>query len=507
MSDIFISYTNKEPDNLLAKRFHDELQRHQHTVFMAGESIKWGETWPEKVQQALNKCDYFLVLLSEKSAKSEMVIQEIKTAKKLHDNSQTDKPRILPLRIDLSFDPQTLPYDVSSYLDRLQQVSYQQGSDLWPVLAKLYEIIGNNPISSTPSLSTAPSPFVNPSGTIPLNDPFYIERKFGHSQLTVENDCLGAIEKPSALISIRGPRQLGKSSLMARILHHARQQGNQIAFVSFQGLENSTLANLDKLLYSLCAKLEKAAHLPSKINDPQCWNNMFDVKENCTDFLEQFILARLSSPLVLAIDELDRIFTYKEVAAELLGLMRSWNEKSKFLPDWEKLKLVFSHSTESYIALSHDQSPFNVGMKVSLQNFSRDEVKILAQRYQVLSNDADPADQQNLDQLFQLVDGHPYLTQLALYHLHLGLPFAQYLAEATSDNGIYGEHLRRHLWNLKQNEDLRTAFLAVLSSQQPSDPLLNFKLNGMGLVKLHSNGQVLTSLELYNQYFPSRLKV
>lgn len=54
----------------------------------------------------------------------------------------------------------------------------------------------------------------NPEGQVPLSSPFYVERP------PIETTCYGAIAQPNALIRIKAPRQVGKSSLMSRILHH-----------------------------------------------------------------------------------------------------------------------------------------------------------------------------------------------------------------------------------------------------------------------------------------------
>ena len=51
---------------------------------MAGESIRLGENWVERINRELEQCDYFLLLLSEQSATSEMVTEEVRRAKKLH---------------------------------------------------------------------------------------------------------------------------------------------------------------------------------------------------------------------------------------------------------------------------------------------------------------------------------------------------------------------------------------------------------------------------------------
>jgi TIR domain len=70
---VFISYRSQSPDRELAQKFFDAIAAAGHEAFMAGESIRLGETWPQRIEAELKRSDYFLLLLSEQSAVSEMV--------------------------------------------------------------------------------------------------------------------------------------------------------------------------------------------------------------------------------------------------------------------------------------------------------------------------------------------------------------------------------------------------------------------------------------------------
>ena len=115
----------------------------------------------------------------------------------------------------------------------------------------------------------------------------------------------------------------------------------------------------------------------------------------------------------------------------------------------------------------------------------------------------------DVEALMAMVGGHPYLVRLALYHLaQQDMTLAELLTDAPTDAGIYGEHLRRHLWNLQQHPDLAAALEDVIISDNPVElkPMLAFKLNGMGLVNLQGNAVVLRHDRLYRPYFRSRLR-
>ncbi|MHC5721883.1 MAG: AAA-like domain-containing protein, partial [Nostoc sp.] len=70
------------------------------------------------------------------------------------------------------------------------------------------------------------------------------------------------------------------------------------------------------------------------------------------------------------------------------------------------------HSTDIYVPLELNQSPFNVGLPIQLDNFSQEEIQQLAQCYGLNWTDGEGA-----KQLMAMVGGHPALVNLALYHL------------------------------------------------------------------------------------------
>ncbi|MHC5720756.1 MAG: AAA-like domain-containing protein, partial [Nostoc sp.] len=65
--------------------------------------------------------------------------------------------------------------------------------------------------SSTVNQDTSPC---YPSGSVPLASPFYLKRSYLDEQIYQE------IKKPGTLIRIKAPREMGKTSLLLRILDY-----------------------------------------------------------------------------------------------------------------------------------------------------------------------------------------------------------------------------------------------------------------------------------------------
>jgi hypothetical protein len=178
--------------------------------------------------------------------------------------------------------------------------------------------------------------------------------------------------------------------------------------------------------------------------------------------------------------------------------LRSWYEEAKRLPIWQKLRLLVVHSTDIYVPLELNQSPFNVGLPIKLDSFSQEEVQQLAQRYGLNWTDGEEA-----RQLMAMVGGHPALVHLALYHLgRKEITLSQLLESAPTASGIYSHHLQCHWATLQKQPELAQAFDTVLNANEAVTlaPMLTHKLSSMGLIKL-SGAQAIAGCELYRRFF------
>ncbi len=135
---VFISYRSRDPDMSLAQEFHQVLEAEGYSAFMAGESLRLGDDWARRIDLELERCDYFLLLLSEQSAVSEMVTEEVRRAKQLRD--QTGKPMLLPIRVNFPI-AAPLNYDLRGYLQRIQQREWRTAEDTPVILAEVLALM------------------------------------------------------------------------------------------------------------------------------------------------------------------------------------------------------------------------------------------------------------------------------------------------------------------------------------------------------------------------------
>lgn len=333
-----------------------------------------------------------------------------------------------------------------------------------------------------------------PGGQVNLSSPFYIERP------PIESQAYEEIVKPGSLIRIKAPKQMGKTSLMARLLNHAQNQGCRSVVVNFELTDNEVFADLNRFLRRFCAMVADDLQLPMQLN--QYWDEELGSKNNCSNYFARYLLPQLGQPLVLGLDAVDRIFQHEKIADDFFGLLRAWHEKSKQIEIWKNLRLVISHGTEVYIPLDIHQSPFNVGLDAKLPELNGEQVQELARKhgFQLTASE--------IEKLMEMVGGHPHLLRVAFYKMvREKMSLKQILEDAPKDTGIYADYLRLHLWNLEKYPELAQAFRTVLKSEQPLElkSKLAFDLNSMGLVYLQGN-QVEIQKNLYREYFRDRLK-
>lgn len=334
-----------------------------------------------------------------------------------------------------------------------------------------------------------------PEGQVPLESPLYVERP------PIESRCYEAIVKPGALIRIKAPRQMGKSSLMLRILNHAGEQSYQVASLNFQMVDRGSLKSLDQFLQWFCSSIAEELTLDDQLAN--YWNKTLGSKNKCTNYFQRYLLPELQCPIALCLDNVDEVFECPEIATDFFGMLRAWHENAKLKPIWKNLRLVVVHSKEVYIPLNINQSPFNVGVPIELPVLTQPQVADLVQRHGLNWTEADVV------KLMAMVGGHPYLVRAALYQIARGeLSLERFLQIAPTEGGLYGEHLRRHLLNLEKDEKLLVAMKQVIAADQPV--LINtsdaFKLTSMGLVQFRGSDIALTC-DLYRQYFRERLRV
>ena len=336
-----------------------------------------------------------------------------------------------------------------------------------------------------------------PKGQVPLESVFYVDRQ------PFESRCQEVIQEPGALIRIKAPKEMGKTSLMARILAQAREQDYLTVTLSFRLADESIFLSLERFLKWFCACVSQSLGLPNRLSEQ--WDEIFGNNYNAISYFENHILASIDRPLVMALDDIDCVFKREKIASDFLGLLRAMHEKAKYgdghSEAWQRLRIIVIHSTEVYIALNSNQSPFNVGLSVDLPEFTPSQVLNLAQRHQL------NWDNSTVDYLMDYVGGHPSLVRQALYSIARNeILLTELVGTSSFADHIYGGCLGRLWGDLQQQPALLSVFSQVIKAARPVqiDSLSGFLLKSLGLIHFQ-DGMGTPSCQLCIQYFRDRV--
>lgn len=508
---IFISYKRDAvPDEQLAVAIYQHLSQ-SYEVFI-DQSMAVGTKWAEKIEQELRRSDFLITLLSAQSVGSEMVQGEVETANRL--GSEWGKPAILPVRVNYR---EPFTYPLSAYLNPINWAFWEQPEHTPQLLAELERAMAGESLSinsdrakqdlvqrplATETETGIPQPLPSaqplslemPEGSMDPESTFYVERQG-------DKIALGAIQRQGVTITIKGPRQMGKSSLLLKTVDQAIRAEKRVAYIDFQLFDDAALGDADRFYQQFCLTITEQLELPNRIDD--FWLDELGNNQRCTRYMQTYVLRELQHPFVLAMDEVDRIFDRK-FRSDFFAMLRNWhNNRGLPLPAmkvWKQFDLVLVTATEPYhlIADLH-QSPFNVGEVISLKDFTAAQVADLNQRH------GSPLSPGQENQLFDLLNGHPYLVRKALYLAASGQKsMDEVLAKADRDDGPFGDHLRYHLFRIYDRPELVQGMLGAVQRNRCEDERIVRLLCAAGLIRQEGKAE-LPRCQLYGDYFKAHL--
>jgi hypothetical protein len=326
-----------------------------------------------------------------------------------------------------------------------------------------------------------------PAGAVQPDSPFYIRR-------SADDLLAGQVLGTGTTTTIQAGRQTGKTSLLMQGIRLAREAGTRCVYVDFQLLDDEARSSLDGLLDFMADVIVEQLDLdPETLDPPRAANR--SAGQSFSRFLQRAALTPFDEPLLLAVDEADLLLDadYKK---HFFALLRAWDSRRAFDPDWRRLNLVMVISTHPYLLIDDIHlSPFNVGLTISLEDFTRDQVDELNRRHGSLLTPRE------IPILSDLVGGHPYLTRQAFYTMVTEKITVQKLAAgAHHPDGPFSKHLRFYNHSLSQSPELREALVQLLKDRSLPEESLLERLAAVGLVGRTSSGWK-ARCSLYDRYF------
>lgn len=341
--------------------------------------------------------------------------------------------------------------------------------------------------SSTPSVVSDTD---STGGALPLHSHFYVRREADH---LVEK----ALSRQESVILIQGPRQVGKSSLLARMLAHARGSDSSVVLLDLQSMGERQLGE-DEMFYRGFAH-QMARQLESKSNIQSIWNSWLGVNLNL-DAVVGELLSEVKGHVVLAIDEADRIFG-RSYANDFFGLLRSWHNRRALDPDgpWSKLTLMIAYATEAHLFITDlNQSPFNVGIRLPIRDFSMEEVEELAGRYSIDS-------EEQISGVFRTTNGHPFLARRALSFLSQGRTVSELESSCALPDGPFGDHLQAMLGSILHDPMVVPEVKRLLADGACEHAISRYRLMAAGVLAPDAGTQSVFRVPAYACYLRREL--
>lgn len=455
----------------------------------------WSDAWVRDAR-ARRKREYERVLRSLAKTTGEMVF-----LRQLLLSTPTDEPALCTLLQHLADVGQSEEArEVAGvFQEAMQRAGREPGHMAREWIAAIHQTPSGSSLASTLTEPVPPPDSVTPpaelastwepiGGAIGPESHFYIERP---------SDAVfhAAVARHDSIVLVKGARQMGKTSLLARGLHQARKQRLRILLTDFQAMPDSALASPETLYFALATQI--AEQLDLDHSPRKDWDDDFYASINLERFLRRRVFSA-TQPVIWGLDEVDRLFNMP-FYSEVFGLFRSWHNRRALDPNtpWSQLTLVICYATEAHLFISTpNQSPFNVGTHITLRDFDRKEVTELNRRY------GDPLRSEDQVTRFQnLFDGHPYLIRQGLHELATNHATLDDLEQhGHLEAGPFGNHLRRLRALLTAEPALADALQALIHNGASLTSDTFYRLRSAGLIAGDSPHDARPRCRLYANY-------
>ena len=473
-----------QPDDQVLALLETGLRDAGHNVFV-DRHMSIGVEWVAEIERQVREADAVIPLLSPVSVQSEMLVWEVNTALSAADQ-QFGKPRILPVRVGSE---DALPEPFQGIIGRYQYALWRGPEDNQALLSNLLDGLD---AKDAPKASTKKGE--TPGGAVPLDSRYYIVQP-------TDIEFYEGLERQDGLLLVKGARQMGKTSLLARGLQQARDAGKTVVSLDLEKLNQDDLKDISSLYKAIGSMI--ADRLKLDVYPNEVWRAGRGPNANFEHYIVEEVMGKKDGHVVIAMDEVDRLFFF-DYASDVFGMFRSWFNARTTDPTmpWGRLTQVFVYATEPHLFITNQfQSPFNVGTKIEMNDFSPTQVKELNGLYdEPLKTDND------LGRFYNLFHGQPYLSRRGFYELaghHLSLD--DLAAQADMDEGPFGDHLRRILIMVARDKKTLEVVTDLVHGKAVPDQMMFYNLRSGGLIAGDSPEQSHFRCGIYETYLKRHL--
>ena len=250
---------------------------------------------------------------------------------------------------------------------------------------------------SATQISFEPS-FYIVGGTVERDAPCYVQRR-------ADNDLYDGLQQ-GKFCYVLTSRQMGKSSLMVRTAARLREEGVGIAVLDLTAIGQNLSAEqwYDGLLTQIAQQLD----LDDELEEFWAAHPKLGPLQRWMQAIRQVVLPRYVSRVVIFVDEIDAVRSLPFSTDEFFaGIREFYNRRTE---DTELERLTFcllGVATPSDLIRDTRTTPFNIGRRIELSDFTEAEAAPLVQGL----GREESVGKELLKRVLHWTGGHPYLTQ------------------------------------------------------------------------------------------------
>lgn len=201
-------------------------------------------------------------------------------------------------------------------------------------------------------------------------------------------------------------RQMGKSSLMVRTAIRLRADGVSVAVLDLTALGQNLSA--EQWYQGLLGLIGEQLNLEDELEDFWIANKQVGPLRRWMRAIREVVMTGKQGRIIVFVDEIDAVRSLPFSTDEFFaGIRQFYNQRAE---DSEMERLVFcllGVATPSDLIRDPRTTPFNIGRRIELTDFTESEASPLTQGFGMEEEIAGPT----LNRILYWTGGHPYLTQ------------------------------------------------------------------------------------------------